>query len=72
MNNETKRFTFRLPNENFDKLNALAQQEHRTANNMLNYILENYLKKMEKTVDSTTSVWHHKDVGQRGLPYGNN
>ena len=41
------RFTFRTEQEILDKLHFIAQEEHRTDTNMLEYILLRYIKEYE-------------------------
>lgn len=43
MKNEIKRFTFRIPNELFDKIEAVANDNHRSVNAEIIVAIEHYL-----------------------------
>lgn len=41
-------FTLRIGDEVFDKVNALAQKEHRSMTNFIEHVLLSYLEEYEK------------------------
>lgn len=48
----TKRvFTLRLNDEIFDKVEKLAEEEHRSMTNLIEYMILSYLKKIEEKAE---------------------
>ncbi len=50
------RLTVRLPQETIDKLKEIAEAEHRSTNEQIHHILDNYIKNYEA---------QHSRVGQK-------
>ena len=44
---DIKRFTFRLPNDLFDRINSVANDNHRSVNAEIIVAIEKYLQSLE-------------------------